>query len=396
MLPELHYACGLFPQMAEAELAKLSDDIKVNGLREPIVLMADGALLDGRNRWLACERASVEPRTVVHDGSDPVRFVISKNLTRRHLDTGQRSMVAARLANMVHGGDRRSDQSANLRFENEVSISQSDAAELLNVSRRSVQNAKEVIAEGISELVAAVDGGKIRLGKAAKIAKLPKENQVAAMTSKKERPQHRNPDITPVKEQQIAAAVLDDNKTQAEVALEFGVSNTVVKVAVAKERGRREPNVSREELSLTAQQKLDTAIRQKIRQLDVEFERRVQAEIRRYSEEILLPHVTAREMQANQIIKTRKGIMTRDVYRLILGCLHPDRLASGNAEELKNRYERAFNAFTKLELVLCNESEVPRSGASALPRTWDEMQKAKEAASARRRSGRSMPTTSIH
>jgi hypothetical protein len=45
-------------------------------------------------------------------------------------------MVAAKLANMPHGGDRKSDQAANLPL-----VSQSTAAELLNVSDRSIRSA---------------------------------------------------------------------------------------------------------------------------------------------------------------------------------------------------------------------------------------------------------------
>lgn len=43
-------------------------------------------------------------------------------------------MVAARLAKMEHGGDRRSDQPANLP----LGPTQAEAAQLLNVSERSV------------------------------------------------------------------------------------------------------------------------------------------------------------------------------------------------------------------------------------------------------------------
>lgn len=44
-------------------------------------------------------------------------------------------MVAAKLANMARGGDRKSDQTANLHVD---SVRQSDAAKLLNVSTRTV------------------------------------------------------------------------------------------------------------------------------------------------------------------------------------------------------------------------------------------------------------------
>ena len=65
-------------------------------------------------------------------------------LHRRHLNESQRAVVAARLANMKNGGDRRSDQSLNLDSDN---IPVKKAASMLNVSRDSVFTAKRVMRE---------------------------------------------------------------------------------------------------------------------------------------------------------------------------------------------------------------------------------------------------------
>lgn len=98
-------------------------------------------------RDLGIEYPRREFGSLPSDGTDPVAFVLSQNLHRRHLTESQRAAVAAKLANMTRGGDRRSDQSANLHFENSpVTISQ--AAEMLNVSERSVKTARKVQEEG--------------------------------------------------------------------------------------------------------------------------------------------------------------------------------------------------------------------------------------------------------
>jgi hypothetical protein len=70
-------------------------------------------------------------------------------------------MVAARLATMSHGGDRKSDQGANLRLE----VSQDQACRMLNISERLLQYAKVVQDEGTPELVAAVDQGYLAVSK---------------------------------------------------------------------------------------------------------------------------------------------------------------------------------------------------------------------------------------
>jgi hypothetical protein len=101
-----HAVCELFPMMSDDELARLAEDIKANGLKEPITVMPDGKGLDGRNRHKACKLASVLPKFKTYEGNDPVGFVVSKNLHRRHLTTIQRASIAAEIANLPRGGDR--------------------------------------------------------------------------------------------------------------------------------------------------------------------------------------------------------------------------------------------------------------------------------------------------
>ena len=73
------------------------------------------------------------------------------NLKRRHLSEEQRAMVAARMANLKQG-----DNQYKVDAQICATTSQSDAAELLNVSRRSVQRACVVLENGAPELIAAV------------------------------------------------------------------------------------------------------------------------------------------------------------------------------------------------------------------------------------------------
>jgi hypothetical protein len=75
-------------------------------------------------------------------------------------------MVAAKLAKLPHGGDRRSDQGATLRLETPT---QSEAAKLLRVSRRSVQKARAVDVAS-PELAEEVASGKLSLNAASKKA----------------------------------------------------------------------------------------------------------------------------------------------------------------------------------------------------------------------------------
>lgn len=96
----VHPAAELFPLMKGTDFGLLVEDIDANGLREP-VLLYQGLILDGRNRLRACEIAGVEPRFVESDGvGSPLALVLSRNLHRRHLNEGQRAIIAARAKGM--------------------------------------------------------------------------------------------------------------------------------------------------------------------------------------------------------------------------------------------------------------------------------------------------------
>lgn len=96
-----HPAACIFPMMPDEDIQALADDIAVHGLREPVI-MFDGKILDGRNRWAACMIASVQPRTTEFKGTsqEALSFVWSKNRTRRHLSSSQAAIADAKRAQL--------------------------------------------------------------------------------------------------------------------------------------------------------------------------------------------------------------------------------------------------------------------------------------------------------
>lgn len=104
-------------------------------------------------------------------GDDPVSFVVSLNLKRRHLDEAQRSLVAARIENLKHG---------QTKAEMPIGISRSEAAAMLNVGERSVARGREVLDKGAPELVSAVERGQVSVSAAADVASLPVEKSPRA------------------------------------------------------------------------------------------------------------------------------------------------------------------------------------------------------------------------
>src|SRR5262245_16323379 len=153
--------------MSDDELSGLIEDIKANnGLHDAIVLH-DGMILDGRNRYRACCKLGIEPMTRPWDGKgDPIDYVIYKNLHRRLLHETQRGVVADKIATL-RDGQRADRQGAQI-----CAPTQAQAAERLNVSRRTVQNARTIREKGIPELQAAVAANQVSLSAASQVAKM--------------------------------------------------------------------------------------------------------------------------------------------------------------------------------------------------------------------------------
>ena len=169
-----HPFANIFPLLEGEPFDNLVADIKANGLLQAITIHGN-MILDGRNRLRACEAAGIEPRFVEYGGGDPLSFVLSQNLHRRHLDESQRAMIAAKLANMP--AHRPADKSANLR------TSQSEAAAKLNVSERTVSSAVGVRAYATPELIEAVEQGKIKVSVAEALLGAPKAAQRQAVAA---------------------------------------------------------------------------------------------------------------------------------------------------------------------------------------------------------------------
>jgi ParB-like chromosome segregation protein Spo0J len=175
-----HPLSDIFPRMNDADFKALKADIKRYGVREPIWTYEE-QILDGRHRWRACKDLGIECPSEEYAGDDATAFIISLNLRRRHLDTSQRAMVAAKLANLQNG-QRKAPRSNDL--------AQSDAAQLLNVSGPSVRRAAKVHRHGAEELVNAVENGKISVFQASSIAAKDKsvQREIVAIETRNHKP----------------------------------------------------------------------------------------------------------------------------------------------------------------------------------------------------------------
>ena len=105
---KFHPLANDFPLLEGQEFDDLVADIKAHGLHEPIVIF-QGQILDGRNRYRACEAAGVNyiADNILDPGFDAVAYVVSKNIHRRHLKPEKRNELIAELLKLnPHKSDR--------------------------------------------------------------------------------------------------------------------------------------------------------------------------------------------------------------------------------------------------------------------------------------------------
>jgi len=91
---------------------------------------------------------NIEPDYAEFSGKDPLPFVVSRNLCRRHLSESQRAMVAAAIIEMQRKESGRSD------------VTIEAAAQQLNVSERLVSHAVKVLHEGSEQDIKDVMSGE--------------------------------------------------------------------------------------------------------------------------------------------------------------------------------------------------------------------------------------------
>lgn len=210
---EFHEAANIFP-LDETHIGDLASDIESNGLRVPIETLG-GKIIDGRRRWLACQKKGIKLllREVTTD--DPIAYVLSLNLHRRHLTPSQLTMVGARADALAE--KLKAEASARMKagkknpMENfPQGTTRDQIGKLVGVSGKSIDYGTKVLQKGVPELIKAVDEGRMAVSTAAILASEPKDVQRAEATQpKRNRKYLAGPNGAVIKVKQKAEAELD-------------------------------------------------------------------------------------------------------------------------------------------------------------------------------------------
>lgn len=189
-LPPACKIAEIFPMLRDEQRESFRASL-AEKQNHPIVLWR-GTLLDGRNRARELIELKKPISYVIFVGTprDALDYVMAENFERRHLDESQRAWAASAAAKMRLGDNQHSqpaqicapslplgEQKTDPAEEGAPLLSQTEAAEVFGVSRRSVQHATTVREKGAEELQHAVETGTVKVSAAADIAALPIEEQ---------------------------------------------------------------------------------------------------------------------------------------------------------------------------------------------------------------------------
>ena len=146
--------------MSAEDFQALVDDIDNNGQREPVMIY-EGMVLDGWHRYQACTSLGMEPTKFEFQGDDPVAFVLSQNLHRRHLSASQRAAAVVSCTQWRPVGKAKPETISGLKTEKEM-------AKTAGTSDRTIRDAKTAHKAGLTEVV---KSGAMTANEAAKVAR---------------------------------------------------------------------------------------------------------------------------------------------------------------------------------------------------------------------------------
>jgi len=190
-----HPLSAAFPSMSADDFAALIEDIKINGQREPIIVH-EGMVLDGWHRYRACLELGIDPEKFTFGkDKDPVAFVLSQNLHRRHLTPSQRA--AAVVACTEWAPAKRPTKDADKRTPGVHLSTNAELAKAAQVHPTTIKDAKAAHKAGLSD---AVKAGAMTAKEAASVAR------------------GQSPDVAPKQSVKTSAPPADDGPSAAEVA----------------------------------------------------------------------------------------------------------------------------------------------------------------------------------
>jgi len=198
----IHPAANLLPMMSEEDFNNLKDDANQNGFIRPVRVDRDGMVIDGRNRLAVSIAIGKDAPIERFTPSDPIQYVVSENLSRRHLTSQQKAVIAvqaeelytlfaeqAKAKQAEAGGDRKSEgfqKSVPEKIQEPVPEKRIERQTTAKIARtfgtndNYVSKAKKVKTHA-PELLPKVANGEVDLNDAAKVAAQRKKEETGVL-----------------------------------------------------------------------------------------------------------------------------------------------------------------------------------------------------------------------
>ena len=350
---QIYPAADLFPMMDDKSFEAFKQSIAEEGQLETIKIL-DGKLIDGRNRLKACTELGVNPNFETVETDNPIGYIMATNVHRRHLPVAVRAEIAAKLANMKRG-----DPSAQRHSDTQncaSSISQTEAAELMGVSVRSVQTAKAKL-NGKTDNVTPIKKEPKKVGWVNAVHKL-----VAHVITRENLSRRGNRGLRDDLESELGYEI-PTMVTQEQV--EEIAQKVLILVDVNEDEEARlkvELENYMEEAPETDKAKLEKMAKAQEVQQKRTFRQEVEVEAKKWLDD-LLPSYSDEYRRYKRFNDAYKGVFSKTEYKRLLSCLHPDRVS----DDLKEKFEDAFNLVKGKEELLCGSKQ--NDNPSSLPST---------------------------
>jgi hypothetical protein len=141
----IHPLAKLMPHMTAEEYNALKTDIEQHGQRE-VIYLYEGKVIDGVHRLRACRELGFKPLVSDLVVKDPLAWVVSLNMKRRHLTVQQRAKLAVkllpRLQQEAKERQREGGRAKGSATRRQAGKATAHAAKMVGVSTRSVERAK--------------------------------------------------------------------------------------------------------------------------------------------------------------------------------------------------------------------------------------------------------------
>lgn len=136
---DIHPYALIFPPMSKQDFDALAEDMRANGLLDPITLYS-GQIIDGRNRYRACANLGITPKFTDFEGNDEeaLALVVSKNLARRHLTLEEKAEIGRKIAGLGQGSGAWRKDGARSKVSTDT-FGAKQVAEKLRISPESIK-----------------------------------------------------------------------------------------------------------------------------------------------------------------------------------------------------------------------------------------------------------------